>query len=805
MEHQTGESHTVPPRKGQALAEFALTAPLLLLLIFGIVEFGRAFQSWVTLQNAARAAARFASVGAVNWDIFIDPDTSDPIDQQEVLDFYVPCVGASDPNGADQRGAKTTFNEVEILDGGKESLFATWYDGTDCEPSNEDHQQYRKDLLRLISVMYEARDSLNSVAVEPNEYVDLSPDQMLDLLYDTWAQPYPSNHAESAYFLVQVCSSRAFIDPESNAYSSTFDGQRFVTIGNDQDLADVGGTPPEYPIPYCMLNENPLLTLNGEARDRILNNGGRRWNDVGGPGDRVTVFVRLNHPLITPISTDPFITMEARRSAVNESFRAPKAVGALQRSLPPGTSPEELLGQTQTAQALTPNVPTETPIPSETPSPTPIPPFDCTKLSVGWANTPFIGSEFYMSIANDNAKATQLIGVELDWGAAQLSKSYEDSWMQASSLDNEVHWVGTNPPGKQTSVTFNTSSPGWQAGAYNFIAAEDTAIWSGFFAEGPSNLAQYMNLWDISGEFTFSNPDGANCTMLLITPDVPVPTDTPVPTAGPSPTPTPNCATAFDLTLQRGAWDTFDGSYYFTIRNNSGVPANLVGIDLVWPDRQHPDIIAGYNANVPNNGSAYHYLARVAIGEALSDPNLQLMFQGKANQDRTGNKKTTEPYDRATRAGRWGGTNVTNATEGTWVGNATIPGNTTVRMYLDFDGSGVAVNDLTRLGFREWHFNAPRLNILCQGPGGGGPGGPGTPPEGDISVPIPSPTATFTAAPTKTPGPTNTPSNTPKPATATKTPTKKPPTPTPSPRTATQTPSNTPFGYVPPPTNKPGE
>lgn len=124
MEHHTGESQPVPHRKGQALAEFALTAPLLLLLIFGIIEFGRAFQSWVTIQNSARAAARIASVGAVNWDIFIDPDTSDPLDQQEILDFYVPCVGASDPNGADQRGTKTTFNEVEILDGGKESLFA---------------------------------------------------------------------------------------------------------------------------------------------------------------------------------------------------------------------------------------------------------------------------------------------------------------------------------------------------------------------------------------------------------------------------------------------------------------------------------------------------------------------------------------------------------------------------------------------------------------------------------------------------------------------------------------------------------
>lgn len=806
MQHHTGESQPSRSRRGQALTEFALTAPLLLLLIFGIIEFGRAFQSWVTIQNAARAAARFASVGAVNWELFVDPDTSDPRDPQEILDYYVPCVGSADPGGADQRGSLATMGDVDILEGGKESFFATWYDGTDCEPSNEDHQQYRRDILRLISVMYEARDSLNSIAVEPNEYINRMPNEVRDLLYSTWTQPDPGNHTEAAYLLVQVCSSRSFIDVESNAFTNSYDGSRFVTIRNQQDLQDVGGTPPEFPIPYCMLNENPPLVYGGGPRDRILNNAGQRWMDVGGPGDRVTVFVRLNHPLITPISQDPYITMEARRSAVNESFRAPRAVGALQRSLPPGTNPEELLNLTRTAEAQTPEITPEPVVPTDTPPPTPIPPFDCTKLSVGWANTPFIGSEFYMSFANDNAKATQLIAVDLAWGETGQTPipEYPSMWMQASALDNEVHWIGTKPNGVQRRVQFNTGSPGWQPGAYNFIAAADSSIWSGVFTDGPSNLGAYLTLWDFEGTFTFDNPDGEDCTMLLVKPQQPEPTDTPVPTAGPSPTPTPNCATAFDIDFRRGGWDTFDGSYYFELRNRVGVPATIVGIDLVWPDRQHPDIVAGYNANVPNNSGTYHYLARVAIGEALTDPNLQVMFRGATNQDRTGNRKTTMPYDRATRAGRWNGANVTNGSEGTWVGNAVVPANSTVRLYLDFDGNGVAVNDLRRLGFQEWHFHAPRLNILCERGGSGGGGG-GQPPEGDISLPLPSPTATFTPRPSNTPGPTYTRTNTPRPVTPTRTNTPRPATPTPTPRVATQTPSRTPFGYIPPPTNKPGE
>ena len=44
------------PHRGQTLVEFALTLPILLLLLFGIIEFGRIFQAWVTLQNAARTA-----------------------------------------------------------------------------------------------------------------------------------------------------------------------------------------------------------------------------------------------------------------------------------------------------------------------------------------------------------------------------------------------------------------------------------------------------------------------------------------------------------------------------------------------------------------------------------------------------------------------------------------------------------------------------------------------------------------------------------------------------------------------------
>ena len=46
--------------QGTALLETAMTLPLLLLVSVGIFEFGRAFQTWQVLTNAAREGARLA-------------------------------------------------------------------------------------------------------------------------------------------------------------------------------------------------------------------------------------------------------------------------------------------------------------------------------------------------------------------------------------------------------------------------------------------------------------------------------------------------------------------------------------------------------------------------------------------------------------------------------------------------------------------------------------------------------------------------------------------------------------------------
>lgn len=89
--------------RGQAVVEFALVAPLVLLLLLGIVEFGRAWNAYQVVTDAAREGARIAAVAT-------SPDTvsADTVKKRVVQaleraglrDCTITCVDVtSSPNG----------------------------------------------------------------------------------------------------------------------------------------------------------------------------------------------------------------------------------------------------------------------------------------------------------------------------------------------------------------------------------------------------------------------------------------------------------------------------------------------------------------------------------------------------------------------------------------------------------------------------------------------------------------------------------------------------------------------------------
>lgn len=53
----------IKSNRGQSLVELAIVLPILLVLIFGIVEFGRVLSAYLIIENLARDGARYGAVG----------------------------------------------------------------------------------------------------------------------------------------------------------------------------------------------------------------------------------------------------------------------------------------------------------------------------------------------------------------------------------------------------------------------------------------------------------------------------------------------------------------------------------------------------------------------------------------------------------------------------------------------------------------------------------------------------------------------------------------------------------------------
>ncbi len=61
--------HRIRDSRGQAIVEMALVLPIFILLVMGIIDFGRLFNAQITLTHASREGARQASVGTVDSEV----------------------------------------------------------------------------------------------------------------------------------------------------------------------------------------------------------------------------------------------------------------------------------------------------------------------------------------------------------------------------------------------------------------------------------------------------------------------------------------------------------------------------------------------------------------------------------------------------------------------------------------------------------------------------------------------------------------------------------------------------------------
>jgi hypothetical protein len=79
--------------RGQALAEFAIAAPIFLFMLFAIIDFGRYVYYVQILNNAAREGARFAIVNGSNSFTPVGPAADDPDVEAVVRNYAVGVIG----------------------------------------------------------------------------------------------------------------------------------------------------------------------------------------------------------------------------------------------------------------------------------------------------------------------------------------------------------------------------------------------------------------------------------------------------------------------------------------------------------------------------------------------------------------------------------------------------------------------------------------------------------------------------------------------------------------------------------------
>ena len=71
--------HDIRCERGQTMTEFAVVLPVLMLIVFAVIQFGITFNNFVTLTDAVRAGARVAAVSRLDANRVADA-------QQKVID-----------------------------------------------------------------------------------------------------------------------------------------------------------------------------------------------------------------------------------------------------------------------------------------------------------------------------------------------------------------------------------------------------------------------------------------------------------------------------------------------------------------------------------------------------------------------------------------------------------------------------------------------------------------------------------------------------------------------------------------------
>ena len=129
------EKKTSQKERAQAIVELATSLVILLTLLAGIVDLGRALFTWITLRDAAQEGASYASVLAT--EAVIDDPYPDPLDPEitnyTITEFceYIEERARITSGGFVGDDSTSTINLAGLIDSGDVTV-STVISGTEC-------------------------------------------------------------------------------------------------------------------------------------------------------------------------------------------------------------------------------------------------------------------------------------------------------------------------------------------------------------------------------------------------------------------------------------------------------------------------------------------------------------------------------------------------------------------------------------------------------------------------------------------------------------------------------------------------
>lgn len=115
---ETPERRAFPRDAGAAAVEFAIILPLFLILIGGIIDFGRLFYAEIIVANASREGARMLAMGYSEQQAFDRASAASP--NMDVFGGLVlsipprPCPADPQPEDSSQYTASVSFDWIII-------------------------------------------------------------------------------------------------------------------------------------------------------------------------------------------------------------------------------------------------------------------------------------------------------------------------------------------------------------------------------------------------------------------------------------------------------------------------------------------------------------------------------------------------------------------------------------------------------------------------------------------------------------------------------------------------------------------